>query len=189
MLLRETLRKTGRVGIGRVVIRTRQYLCAVFPQDDALVMNLLRYPQEIVDIDEYKLPAAQPSGAKISKAEFEMAEKLIESMASSWNPEDYKDEFRDRLRKVIEQRVKSEGVTAAHQDRVELPEDATTNVVDFMSLLRKSLATNKRTAAKPKPRATSKATGTKPKNNKTAKESTAKKTPSSGKKSKARKSA
>ncbi len=148
VLLRETLRKTGRIGIGRVVIRTREYLCAVFPQGDALVMNLLRYPQEIVDVDDYKLPAAKASDVRISKAEFDMAEKLIESMASAWKPEDYKDEFRDRLRKVIEQRVKSAGVTRRVDDEPEPPADATTNVVDFMSLLRKSLATHKRTPAK-----------------------------------------
>lgn len=147
VLLRDTLRKTGRVGIGRVVIRTREHLCAVFPQDDALVMNLLRYAQEIVDIEDYKLPSATPSGVRISKAEFDMAEKLIESMSSAWNPQDFKDEFRDRLSKVIAQRVKSEGVTRAPDDDPDLPEDATTNVVDFMSLLRKSLATNKRTPA------------------------------------------
>lgn len=150
VLLRETLKKTGRIGIGRVVIRTREYLCAIFPQDDALVMNLLRYPQEIVDIDDFKLPSAKPSGVRISKAEFDMAEKLIESMASTWNPEEYKDEFRDRLRKVIEQRVKSDGVTRPPEEDHDQPDDATTNVVDFMSLLKKSLATNKRTPAKPK---------------------------------------
>ncbi len=147
VLLRETLKKTGRIGIGRVVIRTREYLCAVFPQDNALVMNLLRYPQEIVDIEDYKLPSAKPSGVRISKAEFDMAEKLIESMSAKWNPKDFKDEFRDRLRKVIEQRIKTAGVTPAPDKEPDLPDDASTNVVDFMSLLRKSLATNKRTPA------------------------------------------
>lgn len=190
VLLRETLKKTGRIGIGRVVIRTREYLCAVFPQDDALIMNLLRYPQEIVDMDEYKLPTAKPSGVRISKAEFEMAEKLIESMASKWNPEDYKDEFRDRLRKVIEQRVKSAGVTRAAEVEPDLPEDATTNVVDFMSLLRKSLASSKRTPAKAKATDKSKAASaskTKPK--KAVKKAASKKASSPRKKASARKSA
>ncbi|MGB0134529.1 Ku protein [Dokdonella sp.] len=148
ILLRDTLRKTARIGIGRVVIRTREYLCAVFPQGDALVMNLLRYSQEIVDVDDYKLPSAKPEGAKISKAEFEMAEKLVESMSSEWKPGDFKDEFRERLGKVIEKRVKAKDVTPTIEDESEVPEDATTNVVDFMSLLKKSLASNKRTPAK-----------------------------------------
>ena len=148
VLLRETLRKTSRIGIGRVVIRTREYLCAVFPQEDALVMNLLRYPQEIVDVGDYKLPTAKPAGAKISKAELDMAEQLIKSMSSEWKPGDFKDEFRERLGKVIEKRMKAKGVTSTIEDEPDAPEDATTNVVDFMSLLRKSLASNKRTPAK-----------------------------------------
>ncbi len=150
VLLRDTLNKTGRVGIGRVVIRTREYLCAVFAQDDALVMNLLRYPQELVDVEDYKLPSAKPAGVRISKAEFDMAEKLIESMTSPWKPSSYSDEFRERLTKVIEKRMKSKGVTRPIEDEPELPENATTNVVDFMALLRKSLASHKRTPAKSK---------------------------------------
>lgn len=150
VLLRDTLAKTKRVGVGRVVIRTREYLCAVFPQDDALVMNLLRYPQELVDIDDYKLPSAKPAGVRISKAEFDMAEKLIESMSSTWTPSSYSDEFRERLTRVIAKRMNSNGVTRTIEKDPELPENATTNVVDFISLLRKSLASNKRTPAKSK---------------------------------------
>lgn len=190
VLLRETLKKTGRVGIGRVVIRTREYLCAVFPQDDALVMNLLRYPQEIVDVEDYRIPPAKPAGVRISKAEFDMAEKLIESMASIWNPENYQDEFRERLRKVIEQRVKSAGVTPAPEAEPEIPEDATTNVVDFMSLLRKSLASNKRTPAKSKPAGKPKASSSsKSKPKKAVKKVAAKKAPGVRRKASPRKSA
>lgn len=152
VLLRETLRKTGRIGIGRVVIRTREYLCAVFPQEDALVMNLLRYPQEIVDLADYALPTGKTAGAKISRAELDMAEKLIESMSSEWKPGDFRDEFRERLGKVIEKRMKAKGVTHAIEEAPEEIEDATTNVVDFMSLLRKSLASNKRTPARSAPK-------------------------------------
>jgi DNA end-binding protein Ku len=161
VLLRETLRKTARIGIGRVVIRTREYLCAVFPQDDALVMNLLRYPQEIVDVEDFKLPGGKAAGAKISKAEMDMAEKLIESMSSEWKPGDFKDEFRERLSKVIEKRMKAKGVTQTIEEAPQEIEDATTNVVDFMSLLRKSLASNKRTPAKKESTAAKKSTARK----------------------------
>ena len=150
VLLRETLRKTGRIGIGRVVIRTREYLCALMPQDDALVLNLLRYPQEVVDPADFRLPGAKPASARLSKAELDMAEKLVESMSTAWKPEDYRDEYRERLGKVIEKRMKSKGVTRKIEEEADLPEDASTNVVDFMSLLRKSLATNKRTPARSK---------------------------------------
>lgn len=149
VLLRETLRKTKRIGIGRVVIRTREYLCAVMPQGDALLLNLLRYPQELVNADEYKFPDASTKSYRISDAEFDMAAKLIESMAGNWTPGDYKDEYRERLTKVIKSKMKSKGVAKAlpHDDE-KLPDDATTNVVDFMSLLKKSLDSSKRTPAK-----------------------------------------
>jgi DNA end-binding protein Ku len=149
VLLRETLSATGRVGIARVVIRTREYLSAVMPQGDALVLMLLRYPQELVDMDEYKLPAGAVADYRITGRELEMAQQLIESMSGEWTPGDYRDEFRERLRDVIEKRLKSEGlVTPASDDDDGAHEDVTTNVVDFMSLLERSITENKRTPAK-----------------------------------------
>lgn len=149
VLLRETLKRTGRIGIAWVVIRTREYLSAVMPRGNALMLMLLRYPQELVDAEEYKIPEGAASEYRISPKEIQMAEQLIESMSDEWSPADYRDEFRDRLRKVIEKRMKSKGVvTTDTEDEAEMPEDAATNVVDFMSLLQKSLASNKRTPAK-----------------------------------------
>ncbi len=155
VLLRETLKKTGRVGIGRVVIRTREYLCAVLPQDDALLLNLLRYPQELVPASEYAFPSGGLASFRISKAELDMATQLIESMSATWQPDQYKNEFRARLTKVIEKRMKSKGVVKPVEEP-ETPEDATTNVVDFMALLKKSIQTEKRTPAKAAPRKTAK---------------------------------
>lgn len=148
VLLRETLRKTKRVGIARVVIRTREYLCAVIPQGDALVLNLLRYAQELVDPQDYAFPAKGVAAYRISKSELTMAEQLIESMAGEWSPGDFKDEFRARLSKVIEKRIKGKGVVKALEEPDNLPADAATNVVDFMALLKKSVASNQRTPAK-----------------------------------------
>lgn len=148
VLLRETLRKTGRIGIGRVVIRTREYLCAVIPHGDALLLNLLRYAQELVDPTDYALPSKDIGAYRISRSELAMAEQLIQSMAGKWQPGDFKDEFRARLSKVIEKRMKAKGVVKAIDDEPRVAEDATTNVVDFMALLRKSVDTNKRTPAK-----------------------------------------
>ena len=149
VLLRETLKRTGKIGIARVVIRTREYLSAVMPRGDALMLMLLRYPQELVDASDYKIPEGKASEYRVSDKEIQMAEQLIESMSDEWKPDDYRDEFRDRLRKVIEKRMKSKGVvTPPSDEETETPENATTNVVDFMSLLQQSLATNKRTPAK-----------------------------------------
>lgn len=149
VLLRETLKKTGKIGIARVVIRTREYLSAVMPQGKALLLVLLRYPQELVDVEEYRLPDKATSDYRIAAKEMEMAEQLIESMAGEWMPGDYRDEFRDRLKKIIEKRLKAKGAVMAEEDEPEAqPEDASTNVVDFMALLKKSLDSNKRTPAK-----------------------------------------
>jgi len=149
VLLRETLKRTGKIGIARVVIRTREYLSAVMPRDNALMLMLLRYPQELVDAEDYKIPQGAASTYRISAKEIQMAEQLIESMSDEWKPGNYRDEFRDRLRKVIEKRLKSKGVvTPPEHDDTETPENASTNVVDFMALLQKSLASKKRTPAK-----------------------------------------
>ncbi|HEY8683892.1 MAG TPA: Ku protein [Rhodanobacter sp.] len=149
VLLRETLKATRQVGIARVVIRTREYLAAVMPQDDALVLMLLRYPQEMVDPADYKLPTGKASSYRITAKEMEMAKQLIGSMSGDWKPADYHDEFRARLQAVIRKKMKSRGALAqADDNEADTPEEAATNVVDFMSLLQKSIASKKRTPAK-----------------------------------------
>ncbi|MBN7137745.1 Ku protein [Lysobacter enzymogenes] len=141
VLLREVLEKTGMVGVGRVVIRTREYLAALAPKGNALVLLILRYAQELVDPEEYKLPEGGLAKWKISAREVEMAQQLIESMSAAWKPESYKDDFRERLHKVIEQRVKAKKVVRGKQaDESKLPENAATNVIDFAELLKRSLA-------------------------------------------------
>jgi DNA end-binding protein Ku len=151
VLLRETLRDLGKVGIARVIIRTREYLCMVKPVEDALVLILLRFPQELVALEDYNLPEKGEGNYRIQKAERDMARQLIDSMSVKWKPADYKDEYRDRLTKVIEQRIKQTGKTTAIDDtRLRDDEDegdAATNVVDFTALLKKSLASNRRTPA------------------------------------------
>ena len=148
VLLRETLRKTGKAGIARVVVRQREYLSAVLPHGDAIILMLLRYQQELVSLDEFKLPEGKASDYRVSPKEIEMATQLIESMSVPWNPEDYKDDYRERLRAVIDRRMKSEGVVSPEVDDEIEREGIATNVVDFESLLKKSISENKRTPAK-----------------------------------------
>ncbi|QDI05183.1 non-homologous end joining protein Ku [Xanthomonas cerealis] len=150
VLLRETLRATGKAGIARVVIRTREYLSAVLPQEDALVLILLRYPQELVDLDDYTLPGGKAADYRISAKETEMAAQLIDSMSGKWDPGSYHDEFRERLQAVIQKRIEAQQGSAQVEDGADTPqrEDAATNVVDFMSLLQKSLDAKRRTPAK-----------------------------------------
>lgn len=148
VLLRETLRKTGKAGVARVVIRTREHLCAVLPHGDALMLLMLRYPQELVDVDDYRLPGGSAADYRVSARELQMAQALIESMSTEWAPGDYRDEFRSRLQEVIEARIRATGVVRKPDEpEGELGEDAATNVVDFMALLRKSIDTRQRTPA------------------------------------------
>jgi DNA end-binding protein Ku len=147
VLLRETLRSTKKVGIARVVIRTREYLSAVMPEGDALVLILLRYPQELVDPNDYKLPTGKAASYRITAQETEMAKQLISSMSGKWAPDGYHDEFRERLQAIIRKRIKSKGNLAKVVEEAAEHEDAATNVVDFMSLLQKSLDSKKRTPA------------------------------------------
>lgn len=161
VLLRETLKKTKQVGVARVVIRTREYLAAVMPQGDALLLLLLRYPQELVDPADYRLPEGSGKDYRVSARELEMAGQLIASMSGKWNPEDFHDEYRERLRAVIEKKMKAKGARAEIEEPdQDAPDDAATNVVDFMSLLKQSIASEKRTPAKKS--VTKKAAGKKP---------------------------
>lgn len=148
VLLRETLRSTGKAGIARVVVRTREYLCAVMPQGHALVLMILRYPQELVDPEDFKLPTGSLADYRITAKETAMAGQLIESMAADWDPSQYHDEFRERLQKVLNKRITTKGGTTQVEEEPAPHEDASTNVVDFMALLQKSLDANKRTPAK-----------------------------------------
>lgn len=141
VLLRETLKKTGRIGIGKVVIRTRQYLSALMPQDNALLLNLMRFPQELIQPDQFELPAGKVSDYRISARELEMAGQLIDSMTASWKPADYRDDFRDKLHKFVERRIATaSGSKRRDQDEPAPAPKGATNVVDFMALLKKSLA-------------------------------------------------
>ena len=148
VLLRETLRKADKIGVARVVIRTREYLSAVMPLGDALVLMMMRYPQELVDPSEYKLPEGNTGDYRISPKELEMATQLVDSMAAEWSPDDYHDEFRERLAEIIRKRIKDKGATTQVLEEPETSEDATTNVVDFVALLQKSLGEKTRTPAK-----------------------------------------
>ncbi|HEX5693121.1 MAG TPA: Ku protein [Arenimonas sp.] len=176
VLLRDTLADLGKVGIARVVVRTREYLCMVKPLENALLLILLRFPQELVGMDQYELPEGKPADYRVQKAELAMARELIESMSTPWKPSEHKDEYRERLTKIIEKRMKQSGRKTTVVETDDEPDDeASTNVVDFTALLKKSLASNRRTPAKGKTPA--KKTGKRaPARKKAANKKTAKKT-------------
>ena len=144
-LLRETLVRTGRVGLATVVIRTRAHIAALYAVDNVLVLNTLRYANELRDPKELTLPA-DLKAAKVTEKELDMAERLVEDMATEWDPAEYHDTYRDDLLKMIEEKAAGKVRKAPKQKAVK--ED---NVIDFASLLERSL-----TAKKPRPAATGK---------------------------------
>jgi DNA end-binding protein Ku len=134
VLLRETMERTGKLAIGRVVIRTREHLAAVFPRGDALVLNLMRFHHELVDPKKLDVPAGDVKAYKIKPKEVGLAEKLVDAMSSKWKPEKYKDEYYDQLMGYIEKKAKT-GEVAAPKPRKE----KAGKVIDLMELLQKSV--------------------------------------------------
>jgi DNA end-binding protein Ku len=130
-LLREALKKTGKVGIAKVVIKTRQHLASVKPEKDLLVLELMHFAEEIINTSELKVPANPTLAAK----ELEMASDLVNKMSDEWQPEKYKDEYRETLLQVIEEKVESGGKEIAAKGAAKKP----TNVVDLVSVLQESL--------------------------------------------------
>lgn len=137
VLLREALQRTGKVGIAKVVIRTREYLSAVDPKNDALVLVLLRFAHELKKIEDFPVPQESPSEYKVTEKELKLAEQLIASMTAKWKPEQYRDEYRDALLEWIE--TKAEKGDMASVEHTEKRRAESTNVIDLAELLAKSM--------------------------------------------------
>lgn len=143
VLLRETLKKTGKVGIARVVIRTRESLAAVMPREEGLVVMLLRYDQELRRISDFNVPKGDASDYKIGDKELKLAEQLVDSMATDWEPDKFKDEYREQLLAYIEELADKGRVKKVdHKDR-EAP-DTSGKVIDLADLLSKSIPAKKK---------------------------------------------
>jgi DNA end-binding protein Ku len=134
-LLREVLRRTKKVGIAKVVIRTRQYLAAVVARGDVLTLELMRYAHELRDPSEVDVPAGKQG---VSEREIDMAERLVEGMVAAWDPEKYKDTYRQELMKTIEKRAEA-GQFESSPEPAPKPREARSNVVDLMALLKQSV--------------------------------------------------
>jgi len=137
-LLRETLERTGKVGIARVVISTKQHLAALIPRGNGLVLNLLRWEDEVRDVAGLQWPG---DDVTVSAAELKMAEQLVEAMAGDWQPDLFHDEFREKLMALVEQKARDGGLKAvAPLPGEEVSEGA--EVIDLTELLRRSLKGN-----------------------------------------------
>lgn len=149
-LLHDALEEAGQVGLGQVVVRTRQYLCAVYPYQKTLVAQLLRYAEELRDPDDL---GVTPPRSKPLARESTMAQQLLKSMATDWDPAAYKDEYRSDLMAMIRKRAKK-GTRAVQATPESAEKDV--RVLDLMTALKRSMDKNTRKtpAAKPKRAAT-----------------------------------
>jgi DNA end-binding protein Ku len=133
-LLREALMKTGKIGVTQFVLRNRDSLCVLKPRGQGLVLNALRFADEIRPMDELSLP----SNEKLSPSEIALATKLIEGMADSFNPAKYKDTYTGEVQKLIEAKAKGQKREAP------APKAAKSNVIDLVAALQESLGSVKK---------------------------------------------
>ncbi len=131
-LLRDVLRSSKKVGISKVVIKTREHLAAVKAQGDALVLELMHFSEEIIPAGELNVPGE----TRIGKKEADMAKQLVASMSGEWDPKKYKDEYKDALMDVIEKKAASGGKDVKTK---KTKGTRPTNVIDLVSVLKKSL--------------------------------------------------
>jgi DNA end-binding protein Ku len=146
-LLREAMRKTGTLGIGTITLRQKQYLASIKPVGDAIILDLMRFADEVLDANEYRFP----EGKEFHPKELQMAEQLIENLSEEFRPERYADEYKANLEKIIAAKMKGKSI-----DLVEAQEPEMTGVIDLMEKLEQSLKSSKKgSAAKPaaKPKA------------------------------------
>ncbi len=131
-LLRDSLKEKKKVGIAKVVIKTREYLAGVKPEDGALLLELMHFADELVDTSQLHIPKK----AEVGKRELNMATALIDSMSAKWNPEKYKDDYREALMGVIEEKVEAGGKEIEERPR-KAPKP--TKVIDLVKVLQQSL--------------------------------------------------
>jgi DNA end-binding protein Ku len=140
-LLRDALAETGKIGIGTFALRQKQHLAAVKPMGDALVLEIMRFENELVDPDEMKFPSS--ADAKVRPQEKDMAIQLIQNLAEEFEPSKYKDVYQDKLKAII--RAKAKGKKLDTPD-VEEPEK--TRVIDLVSRLQESLEASAKKGAR-----------------------------------------
>lgn len=129
-LLREAIRESGRIGIAKFILRDAQHLCAVEVIENALVLSVMRFVDELVDATQFEFPGNEG----LRKAELDMAKALVNSLAAEWDPSKYTDKYRENLLRIIESKVKGKHV------ELESPQEPRqAEVVDLMERLRRSI--------------------------------------------------
>jgi DNA end-binding protein Ku len=132
-LLRDALKKTGRVGIAKLVIHSRERLAAIMPEDNGLMLITMRFGDELRDVEDVETPG--PGAARLASKELTLATQLIEGMAAQWDPARHHDTYRESLKKVVDQKAKSKGKAVEPIAETHAP----TPRGDIIDLLRQSV--------------------------------------------------
>ncbi|WP_454902588.1 non-homologous end joining protein Ku [Variovorax gossypii] len=141
-LLRETLQRSGRVGVARVVIQTKQHLAVLVPSGPGLVLNLLRWGADIRPWADLPLPSEDVKKAGLSERELKMAKELVDDMSTDWDPGEFKDEFKDEILRLVDKKVKAgqtETVTKPEPEESQSTEGRGAKIIDLTELLQRSL--------------------------------------------------
>ncbi|MEP7100460.1 MAG: Ku protein, partial [Burkholderiales bacterium] len=139
-LLRETLLKTRRIGLARVVIQTKQHLAALVPVGPALVLNLLRWGADIKPWSDLNLPAEGTKAAGLTEAEMKMAAQLVGDMTKPFKADDYRDSFKDEVMALVHRKVEAgQTETVVQPEAAEAPVSKSADIIDLTELLKRSL--------------------------------------------------
>jgi DNA end-binding protein Ku len=138
-LLREILMHNRKVAIATVVIRTRQYVTALIPVGDVLVMNTLRYANEIRSADNLDVPSRSLKSLRITEKEIEMGNRLVQGMTGKWNPKEFHDTYHEDLLALIQKRIKAGKTEAIDESEPKAKKRPEGRVIDLMGLLKKSV--------------------------------------------------
>lgn len=141
IILREALKSTNKVGIAKVIITTKEYLAAVATFDNAIVLHLLHYQDEIRQLTDLDIPNDDIKKYKVSSKEIEVAKKLINAMSAKWKPEKFQDEYKLAIKKWLNEKIHHLPETTMRKRSASTK--TSSNVVSFVDLLKKSLANNK----------------------------------------------
>ena len=137
-LLREALKKTGKVALANVVLHTKQHLAALMPLESALVLVMLRWPAEVRSLDELEL-GSDVTKPTLAKGELDMAKRLVEDMSADWQPDEYRDSFQDKIRALVAKKAKAGKIEDVETAEV-IEERKSADVIDLTELLKRSLA-------------------------------------------------
>jgi DNA end-binding protein Ku len=129
-LIRDAIRDSGKIGVAKIILRDAQHLSAVEAIGDALVLTMMRFADELADLDDFRFP----SSTGIRAPEMKMAKQLVESLSAKWEPEEYTDEYTVNLKRVIQAKLKGKKPRLQERDTAQKAD-----VVDLMSRLRASL--------------------------------------------------